>query len=326
MSTEQAATATLDNIAAAIEAPRPARKKPAPRHDFGDGRGKVLAHKHANGGGWVADTAKVADEVFVGRRASVYHRASVSGDCHIADNAAICGRARIDATGTIDGGSFIAGNTDIKGNVTIIGYARLYGGAFTGTTRIGGHVRVQNSPTIHSGDLRSTCFIAGNAVIINSIVGDRAMVGQHAYVVKSSVFGDAIVTGHAFVVQSQLRYVHSLPRRSDSPTHLLIDDHARLIDTAAIDALLHIKGRGVVVNSAIRFRPYIEGNGAYERIECVENMCIANDEIYTIPEFEQRNSTTATLRGRLPAGPAASRAAFNLENIVPQRRLTPALQ
>ena len=33
---------------------------------FDFGTGPVPAHKHPNGGGWVADTAFVGDKVFVG--------------------------------------------------------------------------------------------------------------------------------------------------------------------------------------------------------------------------------------------------------------------
>jgi hypothetical protein len=41
-------------------------------YDFNDGLGLVAAHKHSNGGGWVADSASVADN------AKVYGNAWVS--------------------------------------------------------------------------------------------------------------------------------------------------------------------------------------------------------------------------------------------------------
>lgn len=41
------------------------------KHDFGDGRGEVPAHQHPNGGGWVEDTAKVDELVYVGDKARV---------------------------------------------------------------------------------------------------------------------------------------------------------------------------------------------------------------------------------------------------------------
>ena len=36
------------------------------KFDFRDGNGLVPAHKHPNGGGWVADTARVAETAYLG--------------------------------------------------------------------------------------------------------------------------------------------------------------------------------------------------------------------------------------------------------------------
>lgn len=52
--------------------------------DFGDGNGPVPAHIHPNGGGWVADTAKVPDTAYVGPEAQVYGRAILTDDAHVA--------------------------------------------------------------------------------------------------------------------------------------------------------------------------------------------------------------------------------------------------
>ena len=51
--------------------------------DFNDGNGPVPAHKHPNGGGWVADTARVDETAFVGRDAMVYGDAMVLSLIHI---------------------------------------------------------------------------------------------------------------------------------------------------------------------------------------------------------------------------------------------------
>lgn len=47
--------------------------------DFQDGKGPVPAHQHPNGGGWVADTARVEETAFVGPNAQVYGSALVEG-------------------------------------------------------------------------------------------------------------------------------------------------------------------------------------------------------------------------------------------------------
>ena len=52
---------------------------------FDFGTGPVPAHKHSNGGGWVADTATVSESVFVGREAMVFDNAVVSGRAVVTD-------------------------------------------------------------------------------------------------------------------------------------------------------------------------------------------------------------------------------------------------
>jgi hypothetical protein len=44
---------------------RPERKCKMITFDFGDGKGPVPAHKHPNGGGWVADSAWVSGDAWV---------------------------------------------------------------------------------------------------------------------------------------------------------------------------------------------------------------------------------------------------------------------
>lgn len=52
-------------------------------HDFEDGNGLVNAHKHLNGGGWVADTAKVTTSAYVGPDAQVSGDAQVYGTAQV---------------------------------------------------------------------------------------------------------------------------------------------------------------------------------------------------------------------------------------------------
>jgi hypothetical protein len=58
--------------------------------DFNDGKGPVPAHQHPNGGGWVADTAKVTDTSYVGPDAWVYGNAEVSGDARVSGDRSRC--------------------------------------------------------------------------------------------------------------------------------------------------------------------------------------------------------------------------------------------
>ena len=66
-----------------------------PKLDFQDGKGRVSAHQHPNGGGWVADTASVDETAFVGPDAEVYGHAGVYGHARVFGNASVFGDAVI---------------------------------------------------------------------------------------------------------------------------------------------------------------------------------------------------------------------------------------
>ena len=64
--------------------------------DFQDGNGPVPAHKHSNGGGWVADTATVAETAYVGPDARVYGNARVYDVAEVYGDARVYGYARVE--------------------------------------------------------------------------------------------------------------------------------------------------------------------------------------------------------------------------------------
>jgi len=86
-------------------------------YDFGDG--PVPAHKHKNGGGWVADTASVDESVWV------YGSAQVYGSAWVRDNAQVSGDARVYGVGRSDGYTFCA-VPDKDGVVRVIAGCRYY--------------------------------------------------------------------------------------------------------------------------------------------------------------------------------------------------------
>ena len=88
--------------------------------DFNDGNGPVSAKKHPNGGGWVADTAKVDETAYVGRDAMVY------GKARVYDNAMVLNNARV------SGNAMVGGDTMVYGNATVGGYAIVCGNATVG--------------------------------------------------------------------------------------------------------------------------------------------------------------------------------------------------
>lgn len=87
--------------------------------DFQDGNGAVPAHQHANGGGWVANTATVADTAFVGPNARVYGNAWVIGNTRVAGNACVYGNAVISENACVGDNAEVSGNACVYNeNVT----------------------------------------------------------------------------------------------------------------------------------------------------------------------------------------------------------------
>ena len=73
------------------------------RFDFGDGLGPVPAHRHVNGGGWVAYSAVVMKSVWVGPEAQVYGHAWVMDTVKVVDRARVHGRAYLRGDVTVAG-------------------------------------------------------------------------------------------------------------------------------------------------------------------------------------------------------------------------------
>ena len=69
----------------------------------------VSFHRHANGGGWVANTAHVADTAFVGLFAWVYDKAQVYDKARVCDKALVCGDAQVYGEARVCGKQKISG-------------------------------------------------------------------------------------------------------------------------------------------------------------------------------------------------------------------------
>lgn len=78
--------------------------------DFRDRNGPVPAHRHPNGGGWVAETATVEDSVFVGPGAQVFGNAQVFENAQVFGNAWIYGDVRVFGDSRVWGSSRLFGD------------------------------------------------------------------------------------------------------------------------------------------------------------------------------------------------------------------------
>ena len=93
-------------------------------HDFEDGAGPVPARQHANGGGWVANTARVSATAYVGPNAQVSGGAEVSGGARVYENARVYGNARVYENARVYGGALVYGDAWVSGDALVSGGAR----------------------------------------------------------------------------------------------------------------------------------------------------------------------------------------------------------
>ncbi len=100
-------------------------------YDFEDGNGLVPAHKHARGGGWVADTAKVDATVLVSLLARVFGRAQVYDNVQlrntskVSDDVLLFGNARLCGDVHLSGGTQMGGDALLYGKCIIFAESRI---------------------------------------------------------------------------------------------------------------------------------------------------------------------------------------------------------
>ena len=146
---------------------------------------KGAGHLHANGGGFVADSATVADSVYVGPNAMVLGNANLSGNVRVEDYAIVANSvtatdsAVISGHAVVDGGGMIYDNDWVFGSVTL-----------SGNAVVSDHAVVTNS-----------CKISGNARILQKAyladaVTDNAVVKGTSYLYgKGNYSGQVILDG-----------------------------------------------------------------------------------------------------------------------------------
>jgi carbonic anhydrase/acetyltransferase-like protein (isoleucine patch superfamily) len=167
----------------------PDRGAPKGRFDFGSGPVPARQHRNPDGslGGWVADTAHVADTAFVGVNATVSGNARVFGVVFIADEAAVRGNARVDDDAVIKDRAVITGNSKVSNacifdDAVVSGEARVAGESLIGQrSRVDGEARVIGPAQLYD-DARVTGrawvsggMIRGTAVVDGSMVVREGM-------------------------------------------------------------------------------------------------------------------------------------------------------
>lgn len=246
------------------------RKKRASKHDFKDGNGRVFAHRHDNGGGWVADTAKVAESVFVGKMAQVSNSARLSGKAMVMQRARVGGNAEISGNAKITKEAFVYGSAKVIDSAQITDLAQVSGGLIGGSTSILNRVRICNHPTIFDSTIRDECVVSGYAKLLNSTMDGWTCVGGEAKLVAATLSGFVTVGGQAKIISSKISLTQQYGVDTADPmaqtNRLKVIDFALICDCEHINAFLIFCGHAKAVGCTIAFTPARVGN-AYERIQ-----------------------------------------------------------
>ena len=170
-------------------------------YDFLDGAGPVPAHRHSNGGGWVADSAQAAASAFVGpfakvfgnvliaadaliyRGARVYGLAIVGGNAEVGDNARVYGNAIVYDDAQVYDNARVYGNAQVFGNALVYNDARVYGGAVVyGNARVYDHSRVCDLAEVYgSTEVRDNAQVSDNAYAYADEIAARGRARWHRH-------------------------------------------------------------------------------------------------------------------------------------------------
>lgn len=117
-------------------------------------------HLHPNGGGWVENSATVANSVFIGPHAIVLGNSQISGDVRIT-NTAIVRDALVSDQVIIEGNACVLGGT-------LSDQARIGGQAFLENNTISENARVHMRARVSNYTLHGDIEVGGDVIVYNS--------------------------------------------------------------------------------------------------------------------------------------------------------------
>jgi carbonic anhydrase/acetyltransferase-like protein (isoleucine patch superfamily) len=329
MEEQQNGAAGVLDAPAAVEPVKKIRKKRASKHDFKDGRGRVFAHRHINGGGWVADTAKVADSVLVAKGAQVYHNAVITNRVEIKNRAHVCGNAQLSGAVKVLNYSLVSGTAILTDDCQVRDTARVHGGHLSGSTMLRQDTFVRGGPRLHSCSLRDFAGVSGRATAMQTSLEGWAYIGGEAQVSGSVLRGYVTVSGRAQVIGSKLVQLSIYTNEPNDPTcemsRLKVLDYTIVANVEALTALLCLRGHTVVAGGRIVFRPeYDSARGAYIRLDSHDDALFAGTIVDSLQRFNLYNVSRSEQRSQnlyTPAAVANLPRPINMNELVPSRRL-----
>lgn len=167
--------------------------------DFGDGAGEVPAHQHPKGKGWVADTAHVDDDCFIGEFAQVFGRARVTGNAIIKDYARVYGEATVYGNARVYGDAQVAENASVFGDARVSGHAQIYGSArILDMAQVYDYAKVYDNGIVRNyGEVFNNATVRGNGEVYHAMqITDNCIVTRRPKVCLGFDYNVTITDHH----------------------------------------------------------------------------------------------------------------------------------
>lgn len=270
------------------------RKKRAPKHDFKDGNGRVPAHKHDNGGGWVADTAIVDPGVYVGARCEIYDRAQVRNEVRLEGRSKISGVARVRDSVVLHGTAHIFGGARVSGRTILRDQARVCNSAHVdGNSAINGNTIVSGEAIVHDSAIAGVVQIFGMPrIYCSTLIGygrEGVHVNDNAVLNGATIHGAGRVVGSAKILNSEIQ-----ANRPDVP--FSVEDFAIIAEGSSIYTPIQVKDHAIIIGS----RVVVGYGGVTPTLE--SRITVSNNRVLNRVTFSTYESLVQFLQQMPPSG------------------------
>jgi carbonic anhydrase/acetyltransferase-like protein (isoleucine patch superfamily) len=249
-------------------------------HTSDGGRLRVEAHRHPNGGGWVANTAKVDPAVYVSASSEVFDKAEIRGHVIIKGRCRVFGHAKIDGNVTLLGDVTVGENVRIFDSATISGRIDIKNNVgIYGVSSVCGEVILSNNVTIHGSQISGWGTIRDAATITSSTITGDFCICNHASINASTFIGRFFIGGTTAVSTSRMTthvshsnfYRKRLRKVSYGPPSADLNHVDLPADTNHISVHVDIATSGTMI---LRGRTTIAGSDIRTPLHCAHSIAL----------------------------------------------------
>ncbi len=167
-------------------------------------------NRHGNGGGWVAASATVSADTYVGPRVIVMQLAQAINGSRLDDEAILRGNAIVDGA-TVRGRAMLSAFASVGPGSDISGRAQISGRACVVASKVHGNAVVTDFAEVRDSEIGGAAIIAGGSSVLDGsqIIGQIAVgmlmeglskpIGRYDLVQNSRLHGKGTISGGAWL-------------------------------------------------------------------------------------------------------------------------------